>query len=67
MWAVGDKEERVDECDDKGDSIPFSSSLTELFSSGAHSRSSSKIPSNIESNVRGIILASLLIDLTIVS
>ena len=57
-WVVGDNEERVDEWDDKGDSIPFPSSSMELFSSVTHSRSSSNIPSNIESNVNGIILAT---------
>ena len=56
VWAVGDNEERVEEWDDKGDSIPFPSSSTELFSSVTHSRSSSKMPSNIESRVKGIIL-----------
>ena len=50
---LGDKEDGVDEFDD---SMPGPSLSKELPSSGSHSRSSSKIPSSIESSVNGIIL-----------
>ena len=52
--VLGDK---VDEHDDIEDSIPVPSLSMELFSFGAQSRSSSKIPSNMESSVNGIILS----------
>lgn len=51
---LGDK---VEELDDNGESIPIPSLSIELVSSGAQSRSSSKIPSNMESSVNGIILS----------
>ena len=58
--VLGDKDDKVDELDDKGDSIPGPSLSIELFSPATHSRSSSKIPSSIESNVNGIIVSSFL-------
>ena len=47
----GDEDDKVDELDDTGDSLPYP-----LFSPGVHSRSSSRIPSRTESSVNGIIL-----------
>jgi len=58
--VVGDKEDNVDEVDDSGDSLPCPLSPRSFPSFGLHSRSSSRIPSSIESNVKGIIATSSL-------
>ena len=58
--VFGEKDDKGDELDDNGDSVSGPPLSIESFSSCIQSRSSSKIPSSIESKVNGIILIVIL-------